>query len=170
MSCERVKGYSEDGALAMAEDQLATIRSELGGARLVILALRGSRSTSSTTTTTTVEGAAESPSPPGDPASGEEPLRGRIGPTGGSLSARRRRILDCSEGVTVSENRGGEFSIKGHGSEDDEPTANFPPPRAGRGKKRARTVDELHAVAAAEVAEAAAEVAAAAAATAKTRN
>ena len=81
----RVKGYSEDGALAMAEDQLATIRSELGGARLVILALRGSRSTSSTTTTTTVEGAAESPSPPGDPASGEEPLRGRIGPTGGSL-------------------------------------------------------------------------------------
>ena len=46
----RVKGYSEDGALAMAEDQLATIRPELGGARLVILALRGSRSTSSTTT------------------------------------------------------------------------------------------------------------------------
>ena len=54
--------------------------------------------------------------------------------------------------MTVSENRGEEFSIKGrHGSKDDEPTADFPP-RAGRGKKRARTVDELHAVAAAGVA------------------
>jgi hypothetical protein len=53
----------------------------------------------------------------------------------------------------VSENRGEEFSIKGrHGSEDDEPTADFPP-CAGRGKKRARTVDELHFVAAAGVAE-----------------
>ncbi len=72
-----MKGYSEDGALAMAEDQLATIRLELGGARLVHLALRGSRSTSSTTTTTTttVEGSAESPSPLRDLASGEEPWR-----------------------------------------------------------------------------------------------
>ena len=86
--------------------------------------------------------------PDGPPASRE------IGPTGGSLLSARRRILDCSDGgMTVSENPGEEFSIKGrHGSEDDEPTADFPP-RAGRGKKRARTVDELHAVAAAGVAE-----------------
>ena len=104
--------------------------------------------TSTTTTTTTGDEAAVSGPEGVDAAHG-----GGIGPTGGSLSACRRRILDCSEGVTVSENRGGEFSIKGHGSEDDEPTADIPLPRAGRGKKRARTVDELHAVAAAGVAE-----------------